>query len=468
MSGMERVAEWLRVSSSGQDEVNQEPDNSRLIADNGWTRTGVVYRLRASASKGKHQEWLDKALADARAGKFDVLVAWLPDRLERRGAFVSAWWIQEMLNAGVRVVFSEPTRGPRYDTSTPRGQEEITRAASYAAEESALRNLRIAAGRAMAKTNGGMLTSAPWGYAVTGPKHRKQFTPTPDGECWIPELFTLAAEMSMRRVKAALKDAGSPLGDKSDVSLWRMVQNRTYTGYIRTKDGNVIGRCTPLVTAKAFADANRGVTSRPRAGGRSATVAMLAKAAKCRVCHQGLYHDSSANGRYDYYRCAGKCTRVPMGRTDALVDQIMSRFTRQITARTLIEPGHDWSAEIADTEMRLRQLASLGLDYEMEDAERLRLRAELLDFKNRPETADVWDDVPTGRTYADEYAALALSERNAWLREHGLTVWAWKLAEEPSLYGYRPLESAWDAGLYVAVTTPGEDTGNRPWASQAA
>lgn len=429
METLERVAEWLRVSSNQQDESNQEPDNARLIADRGYVHTGIVYRMRVSASKGLHQEVLDQALADARAGKFDTLVAWLPDRLERRGGFKAVVWLQAMLDAGVKVVFSEPTRGPRYDTSTNRGQEEIFRAASYAAEESELRNLRIATGRATAKANGGQLTTPPWGYRITGPKHHKVFTPTADGSKWLPVLFERAETMSARKLEASF--TGTPLEGKSGITLWRMIQNTTYTGYIKDADGNVIGRCTPLVTAKAFNEANRARKSRPRSGGPSKNVALLAKIAKCPNCadhgaDSGLYHDSSANGRYHYYTCQRHCgVRVRMDHADALVGQIISRWNAPITVHTMVERGHDWSEEIARADLELRQLASLGLDYDTEDAERVRLRAELSDLKSREATPDIWDDVPTGGTFADEYARA--DDKTVWLRNHSVYVYIAKV-----------------------------------------
>jgi hypothetical protein len=69
------AANWLPVSGDAQDQAMQVPDVDRLISEREYEPSGPVYKFKASASKGHHQAMLDKALADARAGKFDILVA---------------------------------------------------------------------------------------------------------------------------------------------------------------------------------------------------------------------------------------------------------------------------------------------------------------------------------------------------------------------------------------------------------
>lgn len=442
MADRERAARWLRVSSTGQDEVNQEPDINRMIAEQ-YADTGITYRMRKSASKGKHQAELDAVLADARAGKFDVLVAWLPDRLERRGGFRAVAWLQSMLDAGVNVVFAEPTRGPRYDTSTTRGQEEIFRSASYAAEESELRMTRINAGRATAKANGGILTAAPFGYKVTGPKHHKRFEATAEGREWIPVVFERARAASLYKLAGRRKRLepgiqgplewipgelkGTPLEFYSTTALAKVLRNTTYLGTIKSRDGRVIGHCEALIKPLAFKQAQAALASRPRTGGRlkGSERVMLAGVAYCPTCPDSpLWHDvSMSNGRrYDYLRCEKCRMRVPMGKAERTVEQIVSTFNKEITTRVLVEQGHDWSEEIAKVERDLLTLAGLGLDEDEEDERRRELRALKRDYASREATQDVYEDVPTGVTYAAEFARLRPSERGEWLRSH-VRVW---------------------------------------------
>src|SRR5260221_6138815 len=88
----ERAAKWIRVSSGGQDEENQVPAVSGYIRSRGYALARTAgergtYQVHGkSAYHGEHQGDLDRALADARAGKYDVLVIWHSDRLERRKA----------------------------------------------------------------------------------------------------------------------------------------------------------------------------------------------------------------------------------------------------------------------------------------------------------------------------------------------------------------------------------------------
>lgn len=468
-----RAAKFLRVSSSSQDEAMQEPDIDRRIADGGMECV-KTYKLRASASKGRHQGLLDTVLADAREGKFDVLIAWLPDRLERRGAFRAIHWLQEVLATGVQVVFAEPTRGPRYDLSTPRGQEELARAASYAAEETELRMMRTETGRNLAKSNDGVLTAPPWGYVVTGPKHHKSFSVTDDGREWIPVVFKRICEMSLGKLQKSL--AGTPLEGRSETALAKLVRNRTYLGYITSKDGRTIGRCEPLVGARLWNKANKALNERPATGGRKpgAECALLAGVSKCPSCAaQGrtvaMYR--TATGRYHYYRCdkrRGGCGyMVRLDAADALVNKSIAGLDREITVRTLVERGHDFSEEIARCELDLRQLASLGLDYEAEDARRAELRAELTRLRSLPATEDVWKDVGIGRTFANEYMATA--NRNDWLRDHALTTYLAKDETAILLLLDRIAQTARDADQHqYSIETDGNLTAVIYWGSSLA
>jgi DNA invertase Pin-like site-specific DNA recombinase len=459
-----RARRFLRVSSASQDEAMQEPDVDRYIAGNGLdcdkTDKTETYRLRASASKGRHQWLLDKVLADARAGQFDVLVAWLPDRLERRGAFRSIHWLQEVMDAGVRVVFAEPTRGPRYDLDTPRGQEELARAASYAAEETELRTTRTEAGRKLAKSNGGMLTIPPWGYDITGAKHHKQFEATDAGREWIRVVFDRAPHMSLRTLRDSL--AGTPLAGRTAAGLALMIRNKTYLGYVMDAAGKEIGRCEPLVSVTAWNKANDALENRPHSGGRPKyPSALLAGVITCPRDGRHMYRTSAA--RYSYYKCDkrdGGCgALVNLAAADRLMVAAMADLDEEIMVRTLIEPGHDWSEDIAKTELELRQLASRGLDYEAEDMRRAELRAELVRLRDLPATADVWDDKSTGVKYSAQWSGLGESERRQWLLDKGIRVYASKDASAvPALITELTAKLVTGNDFRYAVKTDGRTT----------
>ena len=78
----ESAARWLRVSTGGQDEANQEPDIDQWCKDHGYV-VRQTYTLRGkSASKGQQDKMLDQMIEDMLRGVFTVLVVWASDRIE--------------------------------------------------------------------------------------------------------------------------------------------------------------------------------------------------------------------------------------------------------------------------------------------------------------------------------------------------------------------------------------------------
>lgn len=81
---------WLRVSTSHQEADNQVPDVETFIAHHGYEVT-ARYEISESAwnggkDAGEYRRTLQRALDDAHAGKFSVLVVWALDRITREGA----------------------------------------------------------------------------------------------------------------------------------------------------------------------------------------------------------------------------------------------------------------------------------------------------------------------------------------------------------------------------------------------
>lgn len=77
---MTRAAIYLRVSTDRQRTENQKPEVEQLVKARGF-KTTHVYEEQASAAKTRPM--YEKMLADAKRGKFDVLVIWALDRFGR-------------------------------------------------------------------------------------------------------------------------------------------------------------------------------------------------------------------------------------------------------------------------------------------------------------------------------------------------------------------------------------------------
>ena len=84
-----KAAVWLRVSTDHQDSDNQVPDVEQFAAHHGYE---IAERYVVSDSAWKngggtaYKKTLQRALDDAHAGRFGVLVVWSLDRIVRNGA----------------------------------------------------------------------------------------------------------------------------------------------------------------------------------------------------------------------------------------------------------------------------------------------------------------------------------------------------------------------------------------------
>jgi DNA invertase Pin-like site-specific DNA recombinase len=105
-----KAAIWLRVSTGHQDSGNQAPDVERFADHHGYEIAGC-YTVSDTAWKNgggwEYREALKRALDDAHAGKFKVLVVWALDRIVRDdegGAEAALRIIRLFRQAGVIVV----------------------------------------------------------------------------------------------------------------------------------------------------------------------------------------------------------------------------------------------------------------------------------------------------------------------------------------------------------------------------
>jgi DNA invertase Pin-like site-specific DNA recombinase len=107
----------VRVSTDEQESGNQLPELRQWAARRGLEVAAEYVVDGASAWKGEHREQLATALADARRGRYDVLLlVWALDRLDREGVESTLGLLRRFHEAGTRVwSLKEPwteTAGP--------------------------------------------------------------------------------------------------------------------------------------------------------------------------------------------------------------------------------------------------------------------------------------------------------------------------------------------------------------------
>ena len=467
---MENAGIWLRVSSGGQDEANQEPDILRYCQQHKYN-IARRYEVHAkSAFKGHHQRDLDRMIADIHQGHITVLVVWHSDRLERREGKALLDLLAEVSVAGGRV---ESTKEPQLG-QIDMGSQLFTFATGLMNhEKSAHLSEQVGIAHARIDAVGAFRGRIPFGYRTEGPKYSKRLVPTDQGRELVPDIYErVIAGQSLQVIAdwltertgpgqcATCRGAGKVEGKKCrDCITWwpkvvaELVRRPVYMGHHANSAGVTVHRCDPLlVTADGKPDAatwkraNDNLNARPKRGKVYAeNRAMLAGALTCPNCEDSpMVRNTGTNyevrngvktgrisSQHVYYRCQGKGAQRKGCGNMVLVDLvdraanviIAATFINHVTVRTLI-PGHDHSAELTELAYELQQVGLKGLSWDEEDAERSRLRKEYDRIKELPSVPDRWEEVPNGHSYAGLWADIPIPERGQWLKEHGFTVMA--------------------------------------------
>jgi DNA invertase Pin-like site-specific DNA recombinase len=149
MSKPIRAALYARVSTSGhgQDVGLQLDELRQVAAQRGWTFTEFVDE-GVSGSKDRRPA-LDRMMADARAGRLDVVAVWRFDRFARDTRHLLTA-MEEFRALGVAFV----SLREQIDTSTPMGKAMFTIISAIGELERDLIRERVVAGVQRAKANG--------------------------------------------------------------------------------------------------------------------------------------------------------------------------------------------------------------------------------------------------------------------------------------------------------------------------
>jgi len=145
-----RAALYARTSTSdkGQDPELQLEDLRRLAEQRGW-RVVEEYVDEGQRGGKDSRPALDRMMADARAGKLDVVAVWRFDRFARSTKHLLTA-LEEFRAVGVDFV----SQREAIDTSTPMGKMVFTLIAAVAELEAALIRERVQAGVDRARAQG--------------------------------------------------------------------------------------------------------------------------------------------------------------------------------------------------------------------------------------------------------------------------------------------------------------------------
>ena len=152
---MKRVALYARVSTADQTTTNQLFDLRQMAEQRGYKITEEYVDHGISGTRARRPA-LDKMMADARRGRFDIVVVWAADRLARSVKhFVEV--LAELDHLGIAFVsFRE-----QIDTAGPLGRAVMIIVSVIAELERSLIVERVRAGMRRARLEGRQIGRAP-------------------------------------------------------------------------------------------------------------------------------------------------------------------------------------------------------------------------------------------------------------------------------------------------------------------
>ncbi len=329
-----KYAVYVRVSTEEQAQhgfsiVAQKEKNSAFVV----SQDGKIYKIYVDdgySGKNIKRPALQDLLRDAEQKKFDIVLIYKLDRLSRRlSDLVSLGEKFDKLGIGIKSV-TEP-----FDTTTPAGKLMFNMLGSFAQFERELIGERTKLGIMRRIKNGEWSTTRPFGYDL---EEGKLIINEVEAElvkrCY--QLFlehNLGVELIHRRLNK--EDLVSRRKGKwSKNSVWTMLTNPVYAGYIRW-DGEVIKGKHKAIISKSLFDA---VQERLKEKDRytswvGVSPNLFIGLIFCKKCGKQFISSKPGNGTkkgtYRYYACKGrkrgKCIQDYI-RADVLEEVIFNKL----------------------------------------------------------------------------------------------------------------------------------------------
>lgn len=377
----ETAARWIRVSSGGQDEANQLPDLDQHITSHGYS-DGPVYTLHdVNASKGEQDTYVDQVIADARAGKLDVLVGWHVDRLDRRGPWATGDFVRKLNAAGVRVETTSEGVVSDRDLNGLVKQWQAREESEHKAE-------RVRIAHAARKSRGSITSGVGWGYSVWCEQckrwsegrpecrqHHKIPAPTDTGRAYAKEVYSRAISgQSLRSISAWLSAAtGQTI---TDTGVRNILTKPIYTGRHVYGDGSVC-ECEALVTADMQEQARKALAARLRRGSRSSVTEPALLIPTCLDCGKKAYRTLTGGKVRTYaYYC-----RTCRHQLDCKRLEISVMAYAIIDAANEVETVQDWR-EGSDSASEKAAIVRAGRELDITDPDYLEKASALRDAFN--------------------------------------------------------------------------------------
>lgn len=416
----EQARLWQRVSSGGQDEASQLPDLIRWCDDHEYEYDADKrYVLHGkSASKGKHQAELDRAIDDMAHGLYTVLVVWQSSRIERRGAFDAFDLARRVRDAGGRIEYVQDSY---LNASNEMSDVMLALAATKDKQKSLDISKQVKAKHAALRESGSVIGRAPWGYRIVKlPDGRKRLEPTEAGRKYIPLIYErLCVPETPRDIARWLDAERVPTvrgGRWSEGYLvHRLIPNPTYMGR-RPNSGNL--EIEALVSPSVWRQANAAVKARARPGRDTSTHEKALLKPVCGECgrESPMYRIFAGKDRTAFYRCTGRGPQrkgcgfmVPCDPVDREAVRLLCQHPDPHREH-VFTPGDSHADEVVRLRERGAEAFRRG-DY----AEAQAVIERAAQLESEPSTPPRWDWVETSITEGAYFAGLDASARRRYL-----------------------------------------------------
>ena len=250
-AGYVRVSQE-RAAKNGYGLGAQEEDIRRHAEYRRW-RLLDVYRENGVSGYKRNRPALERLLADAESGKFDVVIFPSIDRVGRSVKDVIE--IESVLRGcGIGVIFVREG----IDTSTPTGEFFRNIMASISQLEGRIIHERLSKGRREKKALGGYVGGwVPCGYR----REKGALVVVPEEAQVVAHIFQLKAEgIPPRRIAERLTGECAVTrrgGRWSYSTVWSILRNRFYTGRVELQGEWIAGRHEAIVSDALFRKCNK-------------------------------------------------------------------------------------------------------------------------------------------------------------------------------------------------------------------
>jgi site-specific DNA recombinase len=402
---MKRAAIYARVSTEEQTfnySIENQLDKLRLYcAERGYKIVGEYVDAGFSGTTIRRPH-LQKLMADARAGAFDMVVVYKLDRLFRSNRHMFntlAEW--EELGVGVASV-TEP-----FDTTTAMGKAYLGMASTFAEWErnTIVERSREGLRKAVEKGHysGGIV---PYGYRLDPVTKTLQID---EEEAQVVRLmyqwlleerqscYAIAQRLNALGIPTKYRREGRGLRREATAGVWRpgrvynILRSTLYKGVWfygkRTKAAKkelIEASCPPIVESELWEAVQRRLKENNLWADRNARrpylLRGLIKCAECGHSYTGYYARSSRNEEVRYYRCDRNGNRGQLLSGRCTSPSIRADFIESLIWQDICEFLEKPEAVRAALEQRARS-AKLDYDAELDRVEKR--RANLLEAERR-------------------------------------------------------------------------------------